>query len=101
MTNGVLSNFAETQTTQTLGRGIAGVQSVEYTGEVLYNILLEKHEPMMVHNLIVETLTPENIIAKLAVLTKDLSGEEYATAVKTFNDYVRENNSYRSVACGM
>jgi hypothetical protein len=53
---------------------------------VLYNILLEKHDQMMVHNnLIVETLHPDNTIAKLAVLTKNMSEEEeQASAVKSF-----------------
>ena len=79
-----------------LGRGIPGVDSVEYTGKVLYvyNILLEKHDQMMVHNnLIVETLHPDNTIAKLAVLTKNMSEEEQASAVKTFNELVWCNNS--------
>ena len=54
--------------------------------KVLYNILLEKHDQMMVHNnLIVETLHPDNTIAKLAVLTKNMSEEEeQASAVKSF-----------------
>ena len=60
---------------------------MEYTSKVLYNILLEKHDQMMVHNnLIVETLHPDNTIAKLAVLTKNMSEEEQASAVKTFNE---------------
>ena len=62
---------------------------MEYTGKVLYvyNILLEKHDQMMVHNnLIVETLHPDNTIAKLAVLTKNVMSEEeeQASAVKSF-----------------
>ena len=62
---------------------------VEYTSKVLYNILLEKHDQMMVHNnLIVETLHPDNTIAKLAVLTKNISDEEQVSAVKTFNELV-------------
>ena len=55
--------------------------------KVLYNILLEKHDQMMVHNnLIVETLHPDNTIAKLAVLTKNVMSEEeeQASAVKSF-----------------
>ena len=55
--------------------------------KVLYNILLEKHDQMMVHNnLIVETLHPDNTIAKLAVLTKNIMSEEeeQASAVKSF-----------------
>ena len=60
---------------------------MEYTSKVLYNILLEKHDQMMVHNnLIVETLHPDNTIAKLAVLTKNIMSEEeeQASAVKSF-----------------
>ena len=59
---------------------------MEYTSKVLYNILLEKHDQMMVHNnlIVVETLHPDNTIAKLAVLTKNiLDDEEQASAVKT------------------
>ncbi len=68
---------------------------MEYTGKVLYNMLLEKHDQMMVHNnLIVETLHPDNTIAKLlAVLTKNMSEEEQVSAVKTFNELVWCNNS--------
>ena len=58
--------------------------------KVLYNILLEKHDQMMVHNnlIVVETLHPDNTIAKLAVLTKNISDEEQVSAVKTFNELV-------------
>jgi hypothetical protein len=37
----------------------------KYNGEILYNVLLDKYDKMIVNNLIVETLDPENIIAKL------------------------------------
>ena len=45
---------------------------------------------MMVHNnlIVVETLHPDNTIAKLAVLTKNISDEEQVSAVKTFNELV-------------
>lgn len=41
------------------------VYSVKYNNELLYNILMEKHQQMSVNNMMVETLDPENIIAKL------------------------------------
>ena len=41
------------------------VIKVKYDGEILYNVLMEKHYKMRVNNLICETLHPENIIAKL------------------------------------
>ena len=40
------------------------VEFVENTGELLYNLLLEKRTLMNVNNLIAETLDPKNIVAK-------------------------------------
>ena len=42
-----------------------GVTAIPYNGEILYNVLLKKHEKMLVNNLICETLDPENIVAKI------------------------------------
>jgi hypothetical protein len=42
-----------------------GVEKVKYHGETLYNVLLETHEKMIVNNMLVETLHPENKVAKL------------------------------------
>lgn len=44
---------------------VHNVKKVKYNGEVLYNILMEDYDKMMVNNLIVETLDPTNFIAKL------------------------------------
>ena len=44
---------------------VEGVYNKKYNGEILYNVLLETCENMIVNNLIVETLHPENIVAKL------------------------------------
>jgi hypothetical protein len=41
------------------------VEKVKYHGETLYNVLLETHEKMIVNNMLVETLHPENEVAKL------------------------------------
>jgi hypothetical protein len=41
------------------------VYNVKYNGEILYNVLMEKHEKMKVNNMTVETMNPKNIIAKL------------------------------------
>ena len=41
------------------------IKEIPYQQEVLYNILMKKHEKMLVNNLIVETLDPENIVAQL------------------------------------
>lgn len=42
-----------------------GVSKIPYNGETLYNVLLKKHDKMMVNNLICETLDPNNIMAKI------------------------------------
>jgi hypothetical protein len=52
-----------------LGR-LNGIHAVPYNGEVLYNVLQEKHGLMSVNNMIVETLHPENKVAK-EILEKD------------------------------
>jgi hypothetical protein len=44
---------------------IENVRFIEYDGCVLYNVLLEQHDKMVVNNLIAETLHPENRIAKI------------------------------------
>ena len=45
----------------------SGVTKIPYTGETLYNVLMEKHDKMMINNLICETLHPENIMAKIHI----------------------------------
>jgi len=44
---------------------VDGVYNKKYNGELLYNILLETYEKMLVNNIIVETLHPDNFIAKI------------------------------------
>jgi hypothetical protein len=42
-----------------------GVHKVEYTGEILYNVLMDDYYTMDVNNLICETLHPKNVIAQI------------------------------------
>lgn len=44
---------------------IPGIYKIQYKKEILYNVLLKEHSLMSVNNLIVETLNPENILAKI------------------------------------
>lgn len=39
------------------------IYETKYNGEILYNVLLEKHYSMRVHNMICETLHPQNKVA--------------------------------------
>ena len=41
------------------------IKRIKYTGETLYNVLLETHNKMIVNNLICETLCPKTDIARL------------------------------------
>ena len=72
------------------------VYKTKYRGEVLYNVLMEKHETMEVNNLICETLNPENPIAKLYNLLKDYSPEEQKQIAKEYNEYTIKNNKFTS-----
>ncbi len=47
-----------------------GIYKVKYAGEILYNVLLESHDKMIVNNLICETLDPNNGIAKMHFFMK-------------------------------
>jgi hypothetical protein len=42
-----------------------GAIKIPYNGATLYNVLLKKHDKMMVNNLVCETLHPNNIMAKI------------------------------------
>lgn len=44
---------------------IDGVDFIENNGEVLYNILLDSHEIMIVENMLVETLHPNNLLSQI------------------------------------
>ena len=71
------------------------VRKVKYTGEVLYNVLLEEHEKMIVNNLICETLSPENAIAKLYKLLPKLNTEQQNDFIDKYNELVIEKNIYK------
>jgi len=62
---------------------VDGVYNKKYNEEVLYNVLLETHEKMIVNNLIVETLDPSNVVAQL--YNGSLSVEERNNAIVTIN----------------
>ena len=78
-----------------------GVVEIPYNGETLYNVLLEKHGHMMIHNLICETLDPGNIMAKIYGGKYNSSEQnklckELTNIIKT-NDIAAYNELYRSL----
>jgi hypothetical protein len=67
---------------------VDGVYNKKYNGEILYNILLDKHDKIIVNNLIVETLDPENIVAKL--YNGNFSAEEKNNIIVNLNNGAKE-----------
>ncbi len=41
-----------------------GIHTVDYKGEILYNVLMNTSDNMIVNNMIVETLDPNNVVSK-------------------------------------
>jgi len=70
----------------------------QYSGEVLYNILLEKeiHDKMLVNNLICETLDPNNGIAKMYYDMKKANYNDFQkfNFIKKYNEYVIKNKIF-------
>jgi hypothetical protein len=69
-----------------LTQEFSGVKKVPYTGETLYNVLLEEHDFINVNNLICETLRPDNIIAKLYTKQCKLSSEYRDEMIKVLKN---------------
>ena len=69
---------------------------VEYNQEPLYNVLMEDHNVIKVQNLEVETLDPENIVAKIYNSVMDKS--TLAKLVKQMNEGIRENNREKYIS---
>jgi hypothetical protein len=51
----------------------SNVTKIPYKGEILYNVLLEQHDKIMVNNLTCETLHPDHLIARLYKVLPTLS----------------------------
>ena len=66
---------------------VENVNNINYSGEILYNVLMEKSDKMVVNNLICETLDPENCVAKLYTYFKDFKPSEQQMVLKKVNEY--------------
>ena len=75
-------------------KDFSNVVKVKYTGSVLYNVLLEEHDKMMVNNLICETLHPENGVAKVYMALQKLNTEGQKLLIKKINAHVIKNNVF-------
>jgi len=72
------------------------VKKIKYTGEVLYNVLMEEHDKMMVNNMVCETLNPENTVAQLYNILKSLTPEKQVNVIKQYNEHVIKEKTYSS-----
>ena len=66
------------------------VTKVSYNGEMLYNVLLEKHENMNVNNMICETLDPKSVLAKISRM--EPSNEKFC-AMQRLNKIVKNKST--------
>jgi hypothetical protein len=73
---------------------IKGVNKIVYNGEILYNILMEKYDKVIVNNLICETLHPNNIIAK--IIKNDYTEEYKNKIIILMNKYIM-NKEYSQI----
>jgi len=74
---------------------VNNIYFVKYTGEVLYNILMEEHDKMVINNLIVETMHPENRVAKLynTYHIDNLTLEQKVKLIRELNYIVKAENT--------
>lgn len=73
------------------------IYKIKYRKEILYNVLMEKHDKMVVNNLICETLHPENGIAKLyRDFLQKLNPDEQTDLINNYNEYVIKNKTFTS-----
>ena len=70
------------------------IYKTKYKGEILYNVLMEEHDKMIVNNLICETLDPENPTAKLYIKLKEYTPKEQEEIVKKYNNLIIDNNKF-------
>lgn len=71
---------------------VDGVFNKKYNGEILYNVLLETYEKMIVNNLIVETLDPKNIVAQL--YNGNYTDEEKNSIIVNINRFEKYKKAY-------
>ena len=74
------------------------IKKVNYSGEILYNVLLkDKHGVMNVNNLICETLHPENVVAKLYSSNYSVSYKNNVVILLNDTLIKKDFKSYKSI----
>ena len=70
------------------------VYKTKYKGQVLYNVLMDKHEIIEVNNLNCESLNPINPILKLYKVFKNCSFEQRQKLAREYNECTIANNKF-------
>jgi uncharacterized cupin superfamily protein len=70
------------------------VHKIKYNGDILYNVLLEKYDKILVNNLICETLHPRNALAKFYTSLSQISAEDQSRIVKMHNDKATNSHNW-------
>lgn len=63
---------------------------------MMYNVLMEKHEVILVNNMVCETLDPSNTMAKIFYSFKNISPEQQKIIVDKMNQEVFNNMRIRN-----
>jgi hypothetical protein len=61
------------------------IKKIKYRGEILYNVLMEDYNKMLVNDMICETLHPNSEIAKLYTLVKNVNNNTKNEVIKMYN----------------
>jgi hypothetical protein len=78
---------------------VPSIYKIPYDKQILYNVLLEDYSVMKVHNLVVETLHPNNVIAK--IYNGKFTQQQKNKIIKLLNEYTKRNavNSRIKLTC--
>lgn len=69
------------------------IYKIKYNGEILYNVLMENHDKMIVNNMICETLNPNNIIGKFYIELNKCPSHEKRKIITKYNRIAIEHYS--------
>jgi len=69
---------------------VPSIYKIPYNKNILYNVLLDHYSVMSINNLMVETLHPNNMIAK--IYTGNFSQVQKNTLIQSLNKYTKRRN---------
>lgn len=70
------------------------IHEIPYNNQKLYNVVLEKHDFMIVNNMIVETLDPMNLTAQIFESLKNKNSIEKENLITEYNNKILEHKVY-------